>query len=446
MTAVVAVAVAAALATAARADGVLDERIACAAQPEVTYALYRPQAWSTDQLWPVVVVLDPRGQAVPALKRFEQAAERYGFVIASAYDSRSDTLDADPTPGAVAAIVTDLPARANVAPGAVVLAGFSGTARSAWVISQAAPAYVLGVVAVGASTPRGEPVTRPLEVPWIGLAGNRDFNQEEVRTAMEAMARAHAPARFEPFVGSHQWPPAEVLTRALGWIGVAAAEQGRVAASASERAAFVDERRARAASLGPTWEAWFELRGVTGLEDEARAIGALPEVRRRERLENQLADEEFDLQVQIDAVVGWLEDPHRPPPGVERARSLLDVDGIVSDAARYAGTPRGDSAERRLSRILIWVASYVPRDMRARGDAARVRASLEIAVSVRPDAPNLQYDLACARAGVGDVDGAFAALAAARTAGFADLGWARTDPDLAPLRADPRFEATLGGP
>lgn len=57
-----------------------------------------------------------------------------------------------------------------------------------------------------------------------------------------------------------------------------------------------------------------------------------------------------------------------------------------------------------------------------------------------------QYNIACARAKLGDVDAAFDALAAAVGAGYNDSQARATlesDPDLAPLRADPRFAAVM---
>ncbi len=54
------------------------------------------------------------------------------------------------------------------------------------------------------------------------------------------------------------------------------------------------------------------------------------------------------------------------------------------------------------------------------------------------------YNAACAYALLGDTENAFAALAAARRAGFNDRKQMRRDPDLASLRDDPRFAPPVG--
>ena len=53
------------------------------------------------------------------------------------------------------------------------------------------------------------------------------------------------------------------------------------------------------------------------------------------------------------------------------------------------------------------------------------------------------YNLACSLALTGDPGGAFAALEQAWDLGYRDLGWLKRDPDLRPLREDPRYAEFL---
>jgi tetratricopeptide (TPR) repeat protein len=74
-----------------------------------------------------------------------------------------------------------------------------------------------------------------------------------------------------------------------------------------------------------------------------------------------------------------------------------------------------------------------------RGDFAAAKAQLVEALDERPDAGGLLYNLACAEAQLGETDAALEHLRRAieTSAEFAD--YAKSDEDLAPLRADPRF-------
>jgi tetratricopeptide (TPR) repeat protein len=65
-------------------------------------------------------------------------------------------------------------------------------------------------------------------------------------------------------------------------------------------------------------------------------------------------------------------------------------------------------------------------------------APLERAVALGGE-PGTRYNLACAYARTGRLEAAFTALGGALDAGFADASAFATDPDLEPLRADPRF-------
>ncbi len=74
------------------------------------------------------------------------------------------------------------------------------------------------------------------------------------------------------------------------------------------------------------------------------------------------------------------------------------------------------------------------------GDAAAAIAPLERAVELGGEA-GTRYNLACAYAREGRIEPAFAALAGAVDAGFADGGAMAADPDLEALRGDARFAA-----
>lgn len=71
-----------------------------------------------------------------------------------------------------------------------------------------------------------------------------------------------------------------------------------------------------------------------------------------------------------------------------------------------------------------------------------LRADLQLA-RLRPNQPLVQYNLGCSYAVLGMIDHAFEALERAVELGYDDLYHLRRDPDLKPLRRDPRFARLL---
>jgi hypothetical protein len=81
-----------------------------------------------------------------------------------------------------------------------------------------------------------------------------------------------------------------------------------------------------------------------------------------------------------------------------------------------------------------------------RGENAAAVAELEKALASGPPPFRriaILYNLACAHARLGQLDRAFARLQESLAAGFSDRQLLDTDPDLSPLRADPRWPGIL---
>ena len=92
--------------------GQVVEKVVVARAPGQSYALYLPSTYTSDRFWPVLYMLDARGNALVPLERFREAAERFGWILVSSYNSRSDTKD----PGFTGACESGKPAPAPTTP------------------------------------------------------------------------------------------------------------------------------------------------------------------------------------------------------------------------------------------------------------------------------------------------------------------------------------------
>jgi hypothetical protein len=76
---------------------------------------------------------------------------------------------------------------------------------------------------------------------------------------------------------------------------------------------------------------------------------------------------------------------------------------------------------------------------------AEARAMAERALALGGDEWSTLYNLACYHAYAGAPETALDLLERATASGGGDPDWLRHDPDFAPLRGHPRFEALLAG-
>ncbi len=106
--------------------------------------------------------------------------------------------------------------------------------------------------------------------------------------------------------------------------------------------------------------------------------------------------------------------------GERRARPPRNADPIKAER---------EAAERELTPAV------------AAGDWAKAWSIVQRFLDAHPDDALMLYNAACVKSQQGDLDAAFAYLGRSIDRGFGDLGSAAGDPDLAPMRDDPRWPA-----
>jgi predicted esterase len=434
------------------APGRVTERVACGEKPGQTYALFLPASYAADRPAPILYLLDARGRALYALERFRSAAEKYGWILASSYNSRSDTQD-DPNTPALQAMWNDTHALLAIDPRRTYLGGFSGGGRAAVSLAFHAQKLVAGVIGCGAGLADEKMPLEDLPFVYFGTVGDRDFNYYEMRALDAALERAKAVHRIEVFDGGHDWPPSEIAAGAVAWMELSAmraglrprdealaaalfaAEMSRAGALEAARPADASVRYAHAAE---------DFRGLTDVgpaEAKAALLGSSPAVRKAVRDAVSRDDRDRSalrtLAGKLDAA---LRDPEPRAPAAAAAE--LGIPALKQRAA--SGSPEERlCAERLLANLRVQTSFYLPEDLFARGDAAHARLALAIAAEIDPDDPSVDYNLASLDARSGQGKRARKELDRAITKGFRRLELLDTDPDFAALREDPEFRKWL---
>jgi predicted esterase len=437
------------------APGVLVERIVCSESQDHSYALYAPARYDPAKRWPILYVLDPRGRATVAAQVFQRAAERFGYIVASSYDSASDSF-ADPNLPAMQAMWRDTHALLSIDDRRVYAAGFSGTARAAFHMGLTAPHAFAGIVAAGGGFPPHEPPTRAVDFVVFGTAGVLDFNYDEMNDLAARLTTLGVANRLEAFEGTHQWPPEELAERALAWMEIQAMRAGlrersselidEVWSSDLERARKLASTGKRVDSRNLYASLLDDFPGLHDLTVAEREIAELVRDRslKKEESRRKARRERDDRYVASAGDVFARLRLESPVPGVQSLMSDLEIRRWLRVAQHAADVEEVRSARRKLNNVLAYASFYLPRGFLKLGEYDRAIVSLGIAMEIEPADSELEYQLARCYAGKRDRQRAMGHLRSALARGLEGTDRLVEDELFAWLRTDPEFQSLLG--
>ena len=410
------------------------ETVACSADPSQTYALYLPTAFDPNRKWPVLLCFDPGARGKAPVERFQAAAETFGWIVAGSNNSRNGPWDANAA--AISAMVKDLERHLPIDAKRLYAAGLSGGARVACQL--AVGGMVRGVIACSAGFGGSE---TPSKVPFLffGTAGVTDFNYRELRRVDRELDDLRAAHRVVIFDGGHEWLPALLATEALAWFELHAMRTGMREKDTAWIQTQFDARMA-AVPAEPVLENHRALKSVTGdfkgLVDVAAMEKRSAEISRSREFKDAVKAERASERTEED----WLE-------------KLLEValDGRPGSArksvAELQAKANGTGPERAMAvRVLQGAASACGESAREalRNHEYDSAASLfEMTTLLRPERPQGHFDLARARALLGERNKAIEALQQAIAAGFRDAGRINEEKAFDKIRTDPGFAAAV---
>lgn len=251
--------------TTGQAPGEFIDTLKCVRTPQFSYALYVPVALSAESK--VLVFLEPGSRGRLPVEKYQMLADSFNIILASSYQARNDPM-AD-IEVAVYATLDDVRERLTLAPGQVMLAGFSGGARAAVSLALHDKQFEV-VFACGAAFPVGERIVAKKKIPFVEMVGKRDMNFREAEDANDYLNSIGNPSLLLTFDGGHDWPPARLFADALRW--------HRYITHANDDGGWIDfvKRQTDAAiqklDSGKMWE------GYTMLDQMKRQPGTSPKV------------------------------------------------------------------------------------------------------------------------------------------------------------------------
>ncbi len=432
--------------------------VACAADPEETYALYLPPGVDRSKPRPILYLLDARRRGGLGVERFREAADAYGWILASSNNSESDGPFA-PNVRAMRAMWTDTHRRFEIDPRRAYVTGLSGGARAACLLAQTAePNQIAGVIGCAAGFPDNRPPSKDIAFVYFGTVGNRDFNYREMRQlepTLEALGIRH---RLAVFDGGHDWPTPAVAVRAVEWMELEAMRSGarerdeallaRWLARAAEDAGALEAAGQKGEALERYREA---ARDFGGLADTAAVTAAVvrlekdPEAAKQLERQAHLEQEEDRLFREVSQRLMADLSSEEPIP-VQRVAQDIRLPALHHAAQSGATEAEQLSAKRILAALSVQTSFYLPRQYLERRDSRRAQLCVALAAEVAPArAWAAWYNFACLQALAGDRKGALASLHTAVDHGLRDLALLERDPDLDSLRDQESYRKLIDG-
>jgi len=328
--------------------GEIVDNVQCLADATQSYALYLPSNYTPGRRWSVIVGLDAGGRGRNPVAQFQEAAEKYGYIVAGSKNSRNGPLSVSVP--AANAVWADVSQRFSVDPKRLYLTGQSGGARVAMYLalhSEAFPIVPAGVIASSAFLPGEDPVSS-LAFPVFGTAGTEDFNHLEMKQFDRQLESTHRLAIFD---GGHMWLPVSLATEAIEWMELQAMKSGLRPRDEALISSLFASRVKQAEALPKGLAAWRAQTAIaadfSGLRDvrpyAARAAPAvakaLAEDAKIDAEEGRLSGALLELAAQLGSTA-------------TRARSLAEL-RTRTLALHAKADAAADSADRQLARRVL---------------------------------------------------------------------------------------------
>lgn len=446
--------------TRARTDelpkGTIIERVVCDADASQSYALYLPSAYTPQKKWPVIYAFDPDARGNLPVKLYQEAAEKYGYIVAGSYNSQNGMQSA-PLQAAISAMIGDTRKRFSIDEKRVYTTGFSGGARVATRVASSCGGCVAGVIACGAGFPPDIKTSEAMPFVFFGTVGVDDFNYPELKQLDDKLDAFSIPHRIATFSGGHEWASSTLLIQALQWIEIQAMRTGRKARDD----AFIETEWKKGLEIAQTDEdekkmfdafksyadlvADFKgLKDISDCESKVRGLKESKEVKLAIKDEREQIQEQLETaQKMIDLGSSLLTDPSK------RSSTLKEL-RVIIEGLRVKAKTVEDSRERRIARRTLRqvlaqtyesaMFNYLPRKQY---DVALI--NFEVAELIVPDSWEIPLDMARAYALNGEKKNAFEALHHAVDKGLSDPTVIENQKDFEALRSEVEFKAIVAG-
>lgn len=438
--------------------GKILEKVVCRQDPEKSYALYLPSAYSEEKEWPVLYAMDPGARGEIPVALFHKAAEEFGYILVGSNDSRNGPWQ--PVIQSLIAVWNDTHDRFSIDKKRIYVTGFSGGSRAASIFARIIMHPVAGIIGCGAGLANA--LIKPEQVQtayYLGIIGITDFNYREMMRLRDQFAQHGTPQRFFVHTGGHDWPSEDICGRAIEWMEIIGIRNNtrarddvlihRVFAKEREIAVSLEsagewsQALSQYQILAEIFSAWED---TSSIRNKIQTIQKSEEYRFDAQEENRIQALEIQYLRRFGRAFSQIEEDSDSVQNIAGLTASLGLDELREMAADKK-TDKENYMAVRLLQGLEFDAGSKGWDYFQKGDYPRAISYLEIAARGGNKESrlrkNLYYSLACAYARHQDKKRALESLKLAIEHGFDDAEHLEQDDDLAFIRPTEEFQTIL---
>ncbi len=192
--------------------GIIHQHLKTKTDTNLTYSVYLPTSYTTNNFLPVVIFFDAHARNVLPLETYQSLAEKYKFILVSSEQSKNgQEWKYSATLGDK--LINEVTSSFAIDKNQMITSGFSGGARVATGLAMSR-FDIKGVIASAAAFP-GEVEATNSRFNFLGVIGNKDMNYLEMKSIDKQLDNSGVNHFILEYDGEHDWPPIDVMNEAF---------------------------------------------------------------------------------------------------------------------------------------------------------------------------------------------------------------------------------------
>jgi predicted esterase len=433
-------------------------KVICRDNPENSYALFLPSAYTPEADWPILFALDPGARGHIPVELFRQAAEKYHYILVGSNNSQNG-----PWENVIQSLIilwNEINERYSIDKKRIYVTGFSGGSRAASIFARVIMFPVAGIIGCGAGLAKS--LIKPDQITpayYLGIVGITDFNYREMMLLRDQLEQHSVAHRFLVHMGGHDWPPEDICLRALEWMEIVAIrnniramdedlidtvfEKEKETARSLESAGELSRALLRYRLLADTFSTW---QNTSPIRTKIQTIQKSEDYLNDRQDEKRIQELEMQYLRKFGQVFSQIEKNPPPAQNIESFIANLGLDDLKEMAAN-SQSGRAHFMAIRLLLGLEFDAGSKGRELFQKSEFPKAILFFEIATQGGDEdsywKKTIHYNLACAYARIQNEKKALENLRLAVEHGFDDIEHIKQDKDLASLRDSKEFQKII---